>query len=516
MVLAESQPILTMWGIHKSFEATQALRGVDFEVHPGEVHALVGENGAGKSTLMKILSGAISFDSGSIQFKGSSYQPKNPHQAIEHGVGMIYQELSLAPHLTISENIFLGVELRKNGVLQLREMEAATQEILSRLGHGELLTDSPVEELSISTQQLVEIGRMLLRGCQVLVFDEPTSSLTQQDTLRLFSIISELKSQGMAIIYISHFLEEVDQCADRVTVLRDGESVAQFSQGKWDQQEIVAAMVGRKVAQMYPRSPRSRGEAVLRVEGLKGHPQATALSLDLHRGEILGLFGLVGAGRSEFLRSIFSLDPVVTGEVKLGTYPSMPIVERSPWLNWNQGMGLVSENRKEEGLAMGLSVEDNMTLPFLSKFGSRFHFSLRKQRETVGRWISQLEIRSAGAQAMVESLSGGNQQKVALARLLVQDLDVLLLDEPTRGIDVGAKESLYQMLDGLVSGTFEPGQGPKAILMVSSYIPELLGICDRIGVVRDGELVGVKDAGDWNENSLLEVALAGSEGQTHG
>ncbi len=481
-------PRLEMRGIHKRFGATIALDEVTFSILQGEVHALVGENGAGKSTLMKILSGAHTADAGEMKLDGRPYLPQSPLDGRLQGVAMIYQELSLAPHLTVEENIMLGVEPVLHGFILHKEMRETAMRAIEKFDHPELKPQVRVRELTVGAQQLVEIGRSLAIGCRVLVFDEPTSSLSQKDIQRLFEIIRSLKKQGISIIYISHFLEEVQEIADRVTVLRDSTVVGSKRTAEISTDEIVHMMVGREVADLYPRSKRKAGETVLEIKNLSGVKKPANANLALHRGEVLGICGLVGAGRTELLRIIFGLDEVKGGEIKIGIYTGAG----SPLQRWQNGTGMLSENRKEEGLALNMSVADNVTLSRLQNFGPAGIVLPKKQEEATQDWIDRLDIRCRNAAQPVGDLSGGNQQKVAFARLLQHDVDVFLLDEPTRGIDVAAKAKLYAVIDELASGSGNFSSSPRAVLVVSSYLPELLGICDRIAVMARGNLSEAK------------------------
>ena len=498
----KNNPTFEMRGICKRFGATIALNNVDFSVSPGEVHALVGENGAGKSTLMKILSGVYQPDDGTMFFDGESYQPKNPLNARHSGVGMIYQELSLVPHLTVEENILLGMEPVTGGFIRWAEVREGALKALKYFDHPEIKPDTPVRKLSVSAQQLVEIGRSLAVGCRVLVFDEPTSSLSRHDIDRLFDVIKGLKDQGISIVYISHFLEEVQSVADRITVLRDGSVVGSNEIESVTLDTIVQMMVGRMVDDLYPRSVRERGEPVLEIKNLAGEKHPDSASLVLHRGEVFGICGLVGAGRTELLRVIFGLDPVRRGEIKVGAYAG----PASPLKRWSQGVGFLSEDRNDEGLALNLTLADNITLSKLKGFGPLGLIFPRNQNSAVERWISQLDIRCLGPEQVIGSISGGNQQKSALARLLQHDVDVLLLDEPTRGIDVASKAKIYQVIDELATGSMEENERPKAILMISSYIPELLGVCDRIAVMYRGKLSLSKPVEMVDEQQLMLAA----------
>ena len=507
-------PRFDMRSVRKAFGATVALDGVNFAVRAGEVCALVGQNGAGKSTLMGILSGAIRPDAGDIRLDGAPYTPHEPIDARRAGVAMIYQELSLAPHLSVMENIVLGVEPSRFGIVLRDRSRATAAAALEELGRHDISPHAAVATLSPAAQQLVEIARALATGCRVLVLDEPTSSLGHDDVRRLFELIRRLKQQGHAIVYISHFIEEVKAVSDRFVVLRDGRNVGEGPTAQTRADEIVKMMVGRSVGDLYPRGPREAGEPLLHVDELV----PGAASFSLRRGEILGIAGLLGAGRSHLLRTIFGLEPVRSGRVTLGVYSG----PASPHDRWRQGMGMLSEDRGGEGLAAGLSVADNLTGSRLDGLGPGALVWPSRQDAAASRWIDRLAIRCAGPRQTVGELSGGNQQKVAVARLLHHDVDVLVLDEPTRGIDVASKAEIYRLIDELVStgdrdpkrvalrgvGTYvaRPFQGRdlrKAVLLVSSYLPELLGVCDRIAVMSRGRLGPARRVEEWTEHSLL-------------
>ena len=484
-------PRLRMVDVHKRFGATVALAGVDLEVAAGEVLALVGENGAGKSTLMKVLSGAHKPDRGEMFLDGRPYQPRHPLDARRAGVAMIYQELSLARHLSVMENIVLGVEPTRGGLLDRRRVRQIARGALGTLGRPDIPLDAPVGRLSVAEQQLVEIGRAVAVGSRVLVLDEPTSSLTLADIRRLFDLVRRLKRDGHAVVYISHFLEEVKEISDRYTVLRDGRSVGGGATAGADTNHIVGLMVGRQVEDLYPRSYRTRGEAVLEVSGLAGVPKPAHASLTLHRGEVLGVAGLVGAGRTELLRAIFGLGRVRDGQVRVGAFGG----PASPARRWAQGVGMVSEDRKGEGLALTMSIADNLTLSSIGPLTSP-----GRQGRAAVPWVGRLGVRCRSPHQAVGELSGGNQQKVALARLLHHEvdvrLDVLLLDEPTRGIDVGSKAQIYRTIDELA-------RRGKAVLMVSSYLPELLGVCDRVAVMCRGVLGPARPVAEVTEHQVM-------------
>ena len=482
-----------MRGIRRTFGATVALDGVDLSVRAGEVCALVGQNGAGKSTLMAILAGALTPDAGSMTMDGRAYAPRTPLDARRAGVAMIYQELSLAPHLSVMENILLGMEPARLGLVDWRGMRAAAVQALAELGHDEIDPATRVETLSVAAQQLVEIARALASRCRVLVLDEPTSSLAREDVVRLFDLIRRLKAQGHAIVYISHFIEEVNAIADRVVVLRDGRNAGGGDIAATAPGAIVAMMVGRQLGDLFPRSPRRRGDAILDVDRL----EPGAATFTLHRGEILGIAGLIGAGRTRLLRTIFGLAPVRSGRVTVAGFSgAFSVTDR-----WRQGVGLLSEDRKGEGLAPGLTVADNLTITHLDRFGPAGFVSPARQNAAALGWIGTLDIRCAGAGQDVSELSGGNQQKVALARLLHHDVDVLILDEPTRGIDVASKAEIYALIDALVADA--PDRRAKAVLVVSSYLPELVGLCDRIAVMHRGTLGAPRDVSGLTDHDLM-------------
>jgi ribose transport system ATP-binding protein len=522
---------LILQDVRKSFGATAALRGVSLGVGEGEVHALIGENGAGKSTLMKILSGAHEADAGRIALDGAPFAPRNPHAARRAGVAMIYQELNLAPDLSVAENIVLGAEPSCLGWQRRGAMRDTARRALAELGHGDLPPDAPVRSLSIAEQQLVEIARALAGEPRVMIFDEPTSSLTQADAERLFAVIARLKARGVSVIYISHFLEECRRVCDRFTVLRDGESVGTGALAETPMAEIIRLMVGREVSELYPRIAHTMGEVVLKVEvarssvaddvrrradldcglpiadcGLESARLLTSAAtsenaaphLSVRAGEIFGLFGLVGSGRTELLRRIFGLDAMAAERVAIFGREE---TSASPPRRLAQGVGLLSENRKEEGLMLRRSLTENLTATRPIACGG-WLFRGRECSAT-REWISKLSVRARDPGQAVGELSGGNQQKIALGRLLHHDAKILLLDEPTRGIDVGSKAQIYRLTGELAA------QG-KAVLFVSSYIPELLGVCDTIGVMCRGSLAAVRPAAEWTEHTLMEAAIGAS------
>jgi ribose transport system ATP-binding protein len=492
---------LELNGIEKSFGATQALRGVNLSLGLGEAHALIGENGAGKSTLLKILSGIHEPDAGSMMLDGADYQPVDPIAAQRAGVAMIHQELNLAPHLTVAENITLGEEPSRWGWVDRSRQRQLATEALRHLGAESIPLDAVSGELPIAQQQLVEIARALRSKPRVLILDEPTSSLTRADTEHLFAVLDRLREEGVSLLYVSHFLEESRRVCSRFTVLRDGASVATGALSDISNPELIRIMVGREVQDLYPRSPRSLGENVFRVAALQGVEKPRAVTFSLRQGEVLGLFGLVGAGRSETLRAAFGLDAIRSGTVHLG---DLDISSNSPRQRWAEGVGFLSENRKEDGLLLARSIAENL---FITRPGDLVRWGFwhpPSEHREAQAWMKPLDIRAHSHSQPVQELSGGNQQKVAFGRLMYHDSQVLLLDEPTRGIDVGSKVHIYRQIDAAAS------QG-KAVVMASSYLPELLGVCDTIGVFHRGHLVALRPTDQWNEASLLAAAVEGGE-----
>ena len=489
-------PRLRLSGIRKSFGSTHALKNVSLEIAPGEVHALIGENGAGKSTLMKILSGAYQPDAGEIFLNGQPYTPGTPLHARREGVEMIYQELNLAPHLSVEENILLGIEPSRFGWVNLRARREMARRVLAEVNHADMPLDAPIYSRPIAQQQMVEIARALLGSPQLLIMDEPTSSLSQVDTENLFQAITRLKSRGVSIIYISHFLEECQRIADRYTVLRDGETVSSGDMRNARLAEIIHSMVGRELDEIYPDIPHKIGEPVLEIKNLAGKRRPENATLTLHKGEILGIAGLIGAGRTETLRTLFGLDHRHKGEVILRGRT----VHLSPPRSIAHGLGLLSENRKEEGLMLNLSLSENLTLPRLKPFSRAGILDTADQRRTTAEWMSRLTVRARNALQPIGELSGGNQQKVAIGRLLHSQSEILLLDEPTRGIDVASKAQVYELIGELAATG-------KSIIFVSSYLPELLGVCDTIAVMCRGRIVETRPTRDWTEHSIISAAI---------
>lgn len=470
-------------GISKSFGPTRALADVGLELRAGEVHALVGENGSGKSTLMRVLHGEIWPDEGAMTLDGEAFWPRTPREAMDRGMALVHQELAVCGHMSVWENVFLGAE---KGV-PIPWRVSKTRELLARLGHPDLDPDSEVRVLPPAIQQIVEIARALRSDAKVILFDEPTSSLGRRDVEQLFSVIRELK-EGRAIVYISHFLDEIEAISDRVTVLRDGQNVPAFSEvGIPSSDEIVHMMTGRTAEQVYHRSPREAGKVALSASGLTGKKLPKGATVDLRKGEVLGIAGLNGAGRTETIRCLFGLDQA-QGEISFGDAPAESSRVRKPKQRWKGGVGFVSEDRKLEGLALNLTLAENLTMPD----------PRGKQLERTQAVIDRLRVKCQHPAQRISALSGGNQQKIAIGRLLDQESEILLLDEPTRGIDIGSKAEIFRLIDELAN------QG-KSIVLISSYLPELLGLCDRIAVMRRGEVVATLDARQTNEHEVMQL-----------
>ena len=493
-------PVLRLQGMVKRFGATVALDGVDFAVRAGEVHAIIGENGAGKSTLMNILAGALRPDAGEMWIADAPYRPGAPIDARRRGIALIHQELALCPHLTVAENIVLGAEPTRRGRLDRAAARERAMTLLGQFGHGDVDPDRRVGDLPLARRQVVEICRALDANARILLMDEPTSSFQRDDVARLFALIRRLCAEGIAVVYISHFLEEVREIASRYTVLRDGRSVDGGELAAVTNERLIASMVGRSVTGLFPARHHRRGDVLLEVRELAAPPALRGASFELRAGEVFGIAGLMGSGRTELVRALYGLDRAASGRVLLRGR-ELPLRGATARARVEAGFGYLSEDRKGEGLALPMSVADNLTSTRPSACSRGFGvLDLARQRDLAVRWIGELGIRARGPAQPVRALSGGNQQKVALGRLLQQDADILLLDEPTRGIDVGSKEQVYEV----VARAAREG---KAVLVVSSYLPELFGLCDRLAVMTRGRLSPARPVGDWTPEGVLAVAV---------
>jgi ribose transport system ATP-binding protein len=496
--MSSPAPALEMRGITKRFAGNTVLAGVDLRAAAGEVHALVGENGAGKSTLMKVLAGVHQPDAGEVLIEGEAVRFARPADALAHGVAMIYQELSLAPHLTVAENIFLGREplrFAPLGVVNRREMNERAGHLLAGYGFH-LDPRATVKRLSAADRQLVEIARATVEARRVIVMDEPTSSLTAYEVEELFRLIRDLKGRGLAVVYISHRLEELERVADRLTVLRDGRAVYAGAWGEVSRDEIIRHMAGRELKEIFPPRSAEAGEARLRVEGLTRAGEFEGVSFEARAGEVLGLAGLAGAGRTELVEAIFGARPADEGRVYLN---GSPLDGGQPDRAVARGLGLLTEDRKRTGLCLNLALAKNLTLSNVRALVRGWRLERGRERAAAREYIERLHIRPPDPDKTVGRMSGGNQQKVLLARWLFASSQVFLLDEPTRGVDVAARSEIYRAINRLA-------EGGAAVVMVSSDLPELLGMADRILVMRRGRLVAELDARRTTQEEVLRYA----------
>jgi ribose transport system ATP-binding protein len=495
---AMNTPVVTMKGISKRFPGVQALDHVDFEVYQGEVHALVGENGAGKSTLMKILSGIYAKDEGQIILDGQVVELRNPAEAQQHGIGVIYQEFDLAPNLTVTENIMLCREpASRLGWINQRECHRRAQEGLDALGiHIDL--NAMVSQLKVGERQMVAIVKALSLNARIIVMDEPTSALGEHEIDLLFQIIKNLKSQNVSVVYISHRLEEIGRIADRVTVLRDGRLVGSIGVAEASTDQIVSMMVGRELKDFFRKEEATIGDVVLEVRQLGSEGVVHDVSFQLRRGEILGFAGLIGAKRTETARLIFGLDRKDRGEVLID---GAPVDIESPEDAIRLGVALVPEDRKGQGLLVRWPISENVTLPRLDHFSSYGLVDVREEEKQSNTYIKSLGVKTPSVRQPVMYLSGGNQQKVVIAKWLMTEPRVLILDEPTRGIDVGAKAEIYALMSQLA----KRGIG---ILLISSELPEIVGMSDRIIVMREGRITGELSRAEATEEKIMRFATA--------
>lgn len=492
-----SEYVLEMRDITKRFPGVLALNKAQLSLKPGEVHCLLGENGAGKSTLMKILAGAQPGDTGEILISGTAVNITSPHHAQQLGVSMIYQEFNLSPYLSVAENIFLGREPRlgKTPFINWTKMYADAREILGRI-RVDLDVRKPVNELSVAQQQMVEIGKALSFNSKIIVMDEPSATLTEHELEALFDLIRTLRKQGIGLIYISHRLEEVFEIGDRVTVMRDGEYIGTHPVADLTRDDIIRMMVGRELKDEFPKEVFQPGEERLRVTGLTRTGAFKDVSFTLRTGEIVGLTGLVGAGRTEVARAIFGADAIDGGHIVLD---GKPVSVRSPQEAIRYGIGLLTEDRKGQGLVLGMTVRENTTLANLHSLVKFLFVDRRREREVAEGFVKDLQIKTPSVEQAAQNLSGGNQQKVVLAKWLFTQSRVLIFDEPTRGIDVGAKVEIYKLMNDLA-------RKGVCILMISSELPEVLGMCDRILVMHEGRLAGELLRKDASQERIMHLA----------
>ena len=490
---------IEMRGINKSFGSNQVLKDAGFLLKDGEVHALMGENGAGKSTLMKILTGVYTKDAGTIYVDGQEVSYKNPQEAEKAGIVFIYQELNVLFDLTVEENLFMGKEITKRfGICDKKAMRAKAQEVMDRMGVN-IPIDAVMSDLSVGQQQMVEICKALMVDAKVLIMDEPTAALTQSETEVLFEVMSSLRSKGVSIVYISHRMEEIFELCDRITILRDGQYIDTKYIKDITMDDVVQMMIGREIGERFPSRNVAIGGEVLRVEDLTHEKFFRNVNFSVRAGEVLGVSGLMGAGRTEIMQAIFGNLPGVTGKIFI---EGQEISIRNPRQAIAAGIGFITEDRKTEGLLLEKSIAENIELANLGKVSKSSVLSAKKGTELVKRGISEFRIKCFGPEHECGNLSGGNQQKVVLAKWICTDPKILILDEPTRGVDIGAKKEIYSVINELAAKGV-------AVIMVSSELPEVLGMSDRIMVVHEGKVTGIIDAATADQAKVMTLATGG-------
>lgn len=492
------QPLLALTGVGKTFPGVRALENVSFDVYPGEVHALLGENGAGKSTLIKIISGVYRPDSGQLLLDGSPITFANPRQAQERGIAAIYQELGLYPELTVAENIFMGHMPRTRlGLLDWNAAQKRAREILDTLDARDLDVRTKVSTMSIGNRQRVEIAKALSRNARLLIMDEPTAALTQHDVEQLFNIVRLLRERQVGLIYISHRLDEVFKLADRVTVLRDGQYVGTKSVSETNEAELIRMMVGRTLDHLYPKQDTVIGETLLRVRDVVRLPTTRGVSLELRAGEIVGLAGLIGSGRSELAQVLFGFTPAASGRIEIN---GKPVTIRTPADAMRLGIAYVPEDRQRQGLIIPMNVRENTSMALLRQLVVGPFVNRRAERTLTQDYVKQLDVKTPSLSQIVRNLSGGNQQKIVVAKWLATRPRVLILDEPTRGIDVGAKSEIHRLMSQLAARGL-------AILMISSDLPEILGMSDRVLVMRQGRIVAEYPREQATQEAIVGAAM---------
>lgn len=495
-------PVIEMKGISKSFSGNKVLDQVDFQLLPGEIHALMGENGAGKSTLIKILTGIYERDAGKVFFKGKDVYFKNPKEAELSGIAVIHQELNIIPHLTVYENMFLGKELKigKLGITKDKEMKNKTKEYLNRLGI-DLDPNMEAGNLSVGQQQMIEIARAVATNAEVLIMDEPTAALTDREIEVLFKVIASLKEQGVGIVYVSHRMEEIFQICDRISVLRDGQFIDVKEVAKTNFDEIVKLMVGRQLGGRFPERDTKIGPEQFKVENLTSKGCFENISFSVHQGEVIGVAGLMGAGRTEIMQAIFGYRTLHSGKMFID---GKQVTIKSPHDAIKAGIAFVTEDRKSQGLILDLSVRENFSITNLRKISKNSIVSSKKEILFADEMIKKLHVKTSGRELSVKSLSGGNQQKIVIGKWMGMNPLILILDEPTRGVDVGAKKEIYQLINDLTK------QG-VSIIMVSSELPEILGMSDRILVIHEGRLSAVLNKSEATQEMIMQSATGGNK-----
>ena len=488
--------LLEMKGIQKSFYGNQVLHAVDFSLEKGSVHALMGENGAGKSTLMNILVGIHKRDGGTVKIEGEEVEIDSPAVAQKMGIAMIHQELSSVVEMSVAENIYLGREPVRHGFIDYRQMYKQTGELLEML-HIKLNPRAKMGSLRVADQQLVEIAKAVSQDARILIMDEPTSSITDREVENLYKIIRDLQKRGTGIVYISHKMDEVYEITDKITILRDGESIATWETKEATNGMVVKAMVGRELTEQYPKREAHIGEPILELKGLTRAGEFEDINLTLHKGEILGLVGLVGAGRTELMQALFGLTRLEKGEIIL---KGQKVELKKPSDAIRQGIAYVTEDRKGEGLVLPMSIAHNTTLPSMKEFSSKVFIRSGAEKKRTNEILSELKVKMASPRLAVKNLSGGNQQKVVLAKWMMKDPDVIIFDEPTRGIDVGAKAEIYKLMNEFVA------KG-KAVIMISSEMPEAMGMSDRILVISNHRLSGELSREEFSQDVIMKMAM---------
>lgn len=498
-------PILQLTQIGKSYAQTVVLEGIDLSLHQGEVLAITGENGAGKSTVSKIICGLTSASNGTMLLSGQAYKPSSRRDAEAQGVRMVLQELGLISTLTVAENLLMGHLPHTLGWMNQGRLRERALQQLQKMGLEQLDPDTVVANLGIGQQQMVEIARNLHDDLKVLILDEPTAMLTPRESTHLFAQIAELKAKGVAIIYVSHRLEELQKIADTIAVLRDGRLIDVHPMAGVQEKEIVQRMVGRAVDDLQEKPARAVGAVMMQVENMSRAPAVKSVSFAVHRGEVLGIAGLVGSGRTELLRLLFGADKADSGTIQIHTQTTQQVTPNwhSPLAAIQAGIGLVTEDRKSQGLLLPNSIANNISMGNTARISASGFVAKLREKALALKWIKLLAIRSFSSDQAVGTLSGGNQQKVVFARWLEKECDILLLDEPTRGVDVGARADIYAQINTMAANG-------KAIVMVSSDLRELMAVCDRIGVMSMGRLVSIFKRGTWTEQALLEAAFTQS------
>lgn len=494
--------MIEMTGISKAFDGNTVLTDVQFSLQKGEIHALMGENGAGKSTLMKILTGIHTHDTGEIKFKGELVNFKNPKEAEQAGIAVIHQELNILPDLTVAENLFLGNEkvFGKSGILKTKQMNKEAKKILSALGLNEDVK-ALTSELSVGKQQIIEIAKAMSSNAEIIIMDEPTAALTDREIESLFKTIKGLQANGVSFVYISHRMEEIFSICDRITILRDGEFVGVKKIRETSFDEIVQMMVGRELGERFPTRNSTIGEVKLAAEGLTRNGYFEDISFELRKGEVLGISGLMGAGRTEVVQSLFGYRKLNKGNLILD---GKPVKIKNPLQAKKLGFGYVTEDRKSEGLIVDFSVKENLSLTNFEKVSSNGIISTRSEKELYESMVERLGVRVSGPEQAAKSLSGGNQQKVVIAKWLGIEPEVLILDEPTRGVDVGAKKEIYTIINELA----ERG---VAILMISSELPEIIGMADRVLVMHEGNLMAELSKDEMTQEKIMHYATGGEK-----